>query len=273
MLFFSVLVGNPGQIAYVSANSFMDSLATHRHNAGLPGTSLQLGAWESKLIKKIDMKESFAYLMTNKEGIPMILKAMMVPIPLQTIARMNVDKLAATPAYASDPFFAHLLKGSSVSKASTAPKAPAKASAKLDISQVILSSLHSALELQSNEKLGMVNLVGILCPLTLYLDLAEPLTSCGADSITFAQFKGKIMQELDVDVPMLYLSETYTINDMVNYILEKSQSSSQKAIPGKSMPTTPARRVNTVGTPDVKAAVVRMLREALDLQPGENLGA
>ena len=43
---YGVIVGNPGQIAYVSANSFMDLLATHRHNTGLPAASLQPGAWE-----------------------------------------------------------------------------------------------------------------------------------------------------------------------------------------------------------------------------------
>ena len=51
-------------------------------------------------------------------------------------------------------------------------------------------------------------------------DTAEPLTSCGADSITFAQFKGQILKELDVDVPMVYLSDSFTISEMINSILE-----------------------------------------------------
>jgi acyl carrier protein len=54
----------------------------------------------------------------------------------------------------------------------------------------------------------------------LFVDLAEPLTSCGADSITFAQFKGHILKEFEVDVPLEYLSEQYSIVDMINNILE-----------------------------------------------------
>ncbi|KAF8151526.1 hypothetical protein B0H34DRAFT_132545 [Crassisporium funariophilum] len=195
----NVLVGNPGQVAYVSANSFMDSLATYRHNSGLPGASLQLGAWESKLTDNIDMTKSFAFLMKHDEGIPLILKAMMVPIPVQVIARMDAGKLAETPAYAKDPFFAPLLSSSKTAQSSSKDKLPAD-----EVNKIIINILRLALELQPSEN----------------LELAETLTSCGADSITFAQFKGDILKELEVDVPMVYLSDTYSINDMVNGILE-----------------------------------------------------
>jgi hypothetical protein len=128
----------------------MDSLATFRHNSGMPGTSLQLGAWESKLIGEIDMKGSFALLMKNEEGLPLILKAMMAPIPLQIIARMDATKLAATPAYAKDPFFAPLL--ASPNSADTTPS-----KAKLSTEQankILIDILRVALELQPSEKLG-----------------------------------------------------------------------------------------------------------------------
>lgn len=150
VFFPSVIVGNPGQVAYVAANSFMDSLATFRHNSGMPGTSLQLGAWESKLIGDIDMNDSFALLMKNEEGLPLILKAMMAPIPLQIIARMDATKLAATPAYAKDPFFAPLLVLPN-STALTTHKAKLSAE---QANKILVDILRVALELQPSEKLG-----------------------------------------------------------------------------------------------------------------------
>ena len=147
---YSVIVGNPGQVAYVSANSFMDSLATYRHNNGLPAVSLQLGAWESKLTDNIDMTKSFAFLMKHDEGIPLIMKAMMVPIPLQIIARMDSEKLSATPAYAKDPFFASLLPSSKTAASSGIKQ---KLSA-VEANKVIVDILRVALELQPNERLG-----------------------------------------------------------------------------------------------------------------------
>lgn len=146
----SVVVGNPGQISYVAANSFMDSLAAFRHNSGIPGTSLQLGAWESKLIGDVNMDNSFALLMKNEEGLPLILKAMMAPIPLQMIARMDSGKLAATPAYAKDPFFAPLLSSSTGS----APKNTKAKRSSEDTQKMLIDILRVALELQPSEKLG-----------------------------------------------------------------------------------------------------------------------
>ena len=148
---YSVIVGNPGQIAYVSANSFMDSLATYRHNIGLPAASLQLGAWESKLTDNIDMTKSFAFLMKHDEGIPLIMKAMMVPIPLQIVARMDSEKLSETPAYAKDPFFASLLPLSKTASSDVKQKLSAA-----EVNKIIVDTLRVALELQPNERLGTV---------------------------------------------------------------------------------------------------------------------
>lgn len=166
----------------------MDSLATYRHNISLPAASLQLGAWESKLTDNINMTKSFAFLMKHDEGIPLIMKAMMVPIPLQIIARMDSEKLSTTPAYAKDPFFASLLP---VSK-TTASSAIKLMLSSDEANKIIADILRVALELQPNERLGASLLVAhkIFTEPFFPLDTAEPLTSCGADSITFTQFKG-----------------------------------------------------------------------------------
>ncbi|KAF9473131.1 ketoacyl-synt-domain-containing protein [Pholiota conissans] len=231
----NVIVGNPGQVAYVAANSFMDTLAAFRHNSGMPGISLQLGAWESKLISDVDMNNSFATLMKHDEGLPLILKAMMTPIPVQIIAHMDSAKLAATPAYAKDPFFAPLLASSGI----TASKSSKANLSTEHVRKTLVDILRVALELQPSEK----------------LDMSEELTSLGADSITFAQFKGQVLKEFEVDVPMVYLSDGHTINDMINNVLE---SYAQASIPKLS-------------AEQVRKVLVDSLRVALELQPGEKL--
>jgi acyl carrier protein len=54
----------------------------------------------------------------------------------------------------------------------------------------------------------------------LLSDLSSSLTACGGDSITFAQLRGRILKELGVDLPTTYLSETYTMGDIVDFVVK-----------------------------------------------------
>ncbi len=73
------MISGNGQVAYIAANAFMDSLATYRHNRGLPGTSLQLGAVDSNDPSKDNIDEDISKLMSRSlsEAIPLIVKAIL----------------------------------------------------------------------------------------------------------------------------------------------------------------------------------------------------
>jgi hypothetical protein len=155
------LVGNPGQLSYVAANSFLDYLAALRRNQGLPGVSLQLGAWESRLTENLDMKKSFALKMSHQEGIPLVLQAISTNQsgpPVQVIAEFDVPKLLSVPAYASDPFFAPIFPKTPQppSAPAAAPAVPVQASGevKKDTKATAISILRSVMELRPSETLG-----------------------------------------------------------------------------------------------------------------------
>jgi len=138
----SVVTGNPGHMADVSANAFLDSLATYRHNCGLPGISLQLGDWES------DTDDSISKRMNHSRGIPLLVKAMTVPIASQVITQLDFENISATPFLARDPFFASVL----ASKDSMSNKKPKLSTEQAN--QLIVNMLRVAMELQASEKLG-----------------------------------------------------------------------------------------------------------------------
>jgi hypothetical protein len=203
--------GEPDQIASSSASAFMDSLATYRHNCGLPGISLQLGGQCSHLTKNnVDSKS-----MEHSEWAVLIMKAMSVPIACQVMAELDANTISTTPCLAQDPFFAHILLSTMPSSSKKSKVSPEEAN------ELVVNMLRVAMELQATERLGTCYFPFSGQPkLTTTSDTNEPLTSCGADSITFAQFKGQVLKELDVNVPVMYLSDDYTINDMIVNIVE-----------------------------------------------------
>ncbi|KAF8962893.1 KR domain-containing protein [Flammula alnicola] len=193
----SVSLGNQGQIAYVAGNSYMEALALYRKQRNLPATCLQLGAWESRLTRNMDLSNSLVLPMDNKTGIPLILKAMATLHTVQIIANLDVDLLSANPAYSQDPLFQDILPTVSSRETSTGRRHE-----NLDVSGTLSNILRTVLELKPTEK----------------LEPMDSLTSCGIDSISFAQIRGRVMNQLGVEVPMKYLSDSFTISEMTTHV-------------------------------------------------------
>ncbi|CAA7264466.1 unnamed protein product [Cyclocybe aegerita] len=196
----SVSLGNQGQIAYVAGNSYMEALASYRQSRGMPGVCIQLGAWESKLVEDLHAANHLMTVVDNKTGIPLILKAMAAPIPVQVIANLDLNKLASIPAYSRDSLFKEVLPQPS----STETKTPDKLNQQ-EVLDVMSRIFRTVLELRPSDA----------------FELADSLTSCGIDSISFAQIRGRVMNELRVDIPMMYLSDSFTVSDVFGHVVER----------------------------------------------------
>ncbi|KDR66938.1 hypothetical protein GALMADRAFT_232329 [Galerina marginata CBS 339.88] len=196
----SVSLGNQGQVAYVAGNSYMEVLAAYRQGKHLPASAIQLGPWESRLTQKLDAPNSLVPIINNETGIPLILKAMFTPDPVQVVANMDVERFAMTPAYSQDPFFQDILPSVVESARPTRTER--------EVTMIVNNALRDVLELKPSEK----------------LETADSLTACGIDSISFAQIRGKIMNELEIEVPMLFLSDSFTILEMIAYVVGKCRS-------------------------------------------------
>jgi len=220
---YSVSLGTQGQIAYVAGNFFIETLASYRRARNLPGVCLQLGAWESRAVQNLDMEANQTRVMLNKDGIPLILKAMSLPIPVQLIVEFHVKNMAPVPAYAGDPLFSEVLPLAEMKE--VRKEKPSLRKTDPQVGKKVISILRDILELRADDTLGTPfrsNLSSdILNLIMLTLETGESLTSCGIDSISFAQIRGKVMADLEIELPMIFLSETHTIQDMIQYVEKK----------------------------------------------------
>lgn len=119
----------------------MDSLMTYRHNCGLPGVSLQLGAQNNDPVKSCISTEA-------SEWITQIVKAMSAPITCQMVAKLHVNAISMTPSLARDPFFARILSPTEAQSTKKSKLVPEEAN------KLIVNMLRMAMELQASERLG-----------------------------------------------------------------------------------------------------------------------
>ncbi|KAK7436199.1 hypothetical protein VKT23_019275 [Stygiomarasmius scandens] len=216
----SVPFGNPGQVAYVAGNSYLDSLAAYRRSRGLPGLSMQLGPWESKLVEQLQFSSgrSLVRPIEHREGIPLLVKALTLTsvdrddftASVQLLAKFDSRVMKGIPWIREDPLWDEV-----TARASDMLRSSNHASEKLwtrkEVEDSIINSLRDVLELREGD----------------LVDLEESLISCGVDSICFAQIQARSISDLGMDIPMAYLSETFTIREMIDYVFGRLEGQSR----------------------------------------------
>lgn len=142
-------LGNPGQVAYVAGNSFMDSLAAYRNQSGLPTTSIQLGAWQSRLTSSLDLSRSIVRTISHKEGIPLLLGAISRSRleAIQVVADLDLGQMSRIPKYASEPLFQNLWAGKNYEHQDPHSLIG-------DVPAVVETCMRTVLELSSTDKIG-----------------------------------------------------------------------------------------------------------------------
>ena len=204
----------------------MEALASYRRGSNLPGTCLQLGPWESRLTQNLEFSsDSLLSTMDNYTGIPLILRSMFAPYTVQIIAKINGDVISSNLAYRDDPLFCSIIPAI----ARPVKKSSNKILTENEISDVMMQTFRRILELKPSEQLGGNSFYFYFYFLYPSADsrLSEPsdsLISCGVDSISFAQVRGKVTNQLEVEVPMKFLSDSFTIGEIVEYVKESYKS-------------------------------------------------
>jgi myxalamid-type polyketide synthase MxaE and MxaD len=214
----SALLSSPRLGAYAAANAFLDALAHHRHNLGLPALSINWGLWG-----EVGMAAQF-----DSDDVAMLaLRGMGVIAPeqgLDVLERLLQSDLAQAavlpvdwarwrqryPAFTRAPLLARLMAGADDALAQSEPTLSATA-----LERVSPDERSGLVEAYLAEQVARV-----LGMEVAELDHAVPLSSIGIDSLMAVEVKNRVELDLGVVIPMVQLLQGPSVTLLANHVLD-----------------------------------------------------
>jgi NAD(P)-dependent dehydrogenase (short-subunit alcohol dehydrogenase family) len=239
------LIGQPGQGNYAAANSFLDALAHHRKAQGLPALSINWGAWA-----ELGFAETEGGRSLSRRLALLGIRSMPPKLALEVMDRLLRE--AATqvvalpvnwskyhefyPAGTEPPLLSELGNEEAASPSQTLHPGE-KRSAILDAAPAERAQM-----LQTYVTEQVARVLG-LSP--SQLDIQQPLTNLGLDSLMAVELKNRISADLGVNVPMVKFLQGFSVAQAATQLLE--QLTAEVDSPSAIRPVALARETDQIG--------------------------
>ncbi len=226
----SAIYGNPGQVSYVGANSFLDNFAHYRRSIGLPAMTINWGViGDVGFVARSGNVGGLLYKQGWKafslQQACEILEQMLLTNPVQRVATDSDWEMIGGffPHSASSSRFAHLVNEKELAGASGAGSGDdalksAIIEAKDEVkNEIFLTSL--------KDTFGRV--IGTTAD---KLDVNEPVTKYGLDSLMANQIRNWIQSNVGIDYSMMKIMRGPTMVEITSQIVDEimGQSSSSE---------------------------------------------
>ena len=212
------LFGSAAQGNYAAASAFLDALAHYQRAQGVPGISIDWGAvseigfgateeglrvheyWEDRGIQRITPRDVLAAL------------DLLIPLPIAQIGVLKLDwELLRRfyPQVASLPLVAHLLEATDEEQSQEAQE------------DAILTTLRDTANRQQElEHFLCEQVASVLRVPPEKLDVEQPLTMLGLDSLMAIELKNRVEQALQVRIPIVMFLQGPSIRQFTEQVLE-----------------------------------------------------
>ena len=220
------LLGSPGQSNHASANAFLDALAYHRKAQGLPGLSINWGAWSEigaargQVGERVKMKgmETIA----PQEGIRLLEQlfggnhAQVGVVPIVWPVFIQQFQTGIDPPLMAElaPREREMRGGPTAAKPGNLPDQWAAA---------VPEERHACLIAYIRTQVARVMGLG-----STQLNVDQPLNTMGLDSLMAVELRNRIKIDSALDVPLVKFMEDFSVSSLaaeMNRLLEASHAS------------------------------------------------
>ena len=211
------VVGSPGQGNYASANAFLDGLAYYRLTRGLPALSINWGPWAEvgmaaatpRRVERTRLRGIGAIApQAGLQVLEQLLRQPRAQIGVMPINWHEFQAGAAAPLLLAD-LIAQEAPGHSAAERQESRFGEALRTAQPEERLALL-------ETYLREQLGRV----LGSPLSV-LDIHQPLSNAGFDSLMAIELTAKIQHDLRVKVPITHALQGPSLRQMSEYLLEQ----------------------------------------------------
>jgi myxalamid-type polyketide synthase MxaB len=210
----AALLGSPGQGNYAAGNAFLDALAEHRRQAGLPALSIDWGPWEglgmAAGVSEPDRARWAAVglaALPPRQALAALVRLLQDGAVRAAVLPLDWTRfLAQFPASRRPPLLAQFSQRRPGADGARSAKDRALAERLRSASPAgRLALLADFLREQVSKTLGIA---------ASDLDVGEPLKNLGLDSLMVVELKNEIEASLGVDVPVEGFADDLTVSSL-----------------------------------------------------------
>jgi short-subunit dehydrogenase/acyl carrier protein len=207
------LVGSPGQSNYAAANAFLDGLAADRRAQGLPAISINWGPWAevgmAAAQHQMDERMKLVGVRALAPQAALQVLEQLLPQPVAQIGVVDINWRRFQPGATPPPLLAGLIQ-----------RASAQGPERSHFREVLRAAASEERQPMLEDYLRQ-RLAQVLRAAPSGIDVEQPWSNLGIDSLMAIELRTKIQTDLRVVVPIAQVLQGPTLRRMAALLLEQ----------------------------------------------------